>query len=243
MAELKEKEIPLFEIASSDPAEGPANGIYADIGGAEAQSQWGEIESDWAIVDSEGKANVLDVNTPIYPVLLAQAEGEQKALEANCPSCQYDALNVTVNDLTTNAVPGEIVSYLQSNPDVNYIHFTAAQYETGVVSALRTAGLQDKVKIFGSAAQATQFKEIADGTSAAWQLDPQPEGFWALVDQMARVATGSWSESEAAKAGLIPWFLLTDKERAAEFAKSSDPYPWPGPEGYQEAFKELWKVG
>lgn len=243
MAELQQKKIGLFEIAASDPVEGPQNGIYANIGGATAQAQWGEVESDWAIVDSNGHADVLDVNTPIYPVLLAQARGEQKALAANCPSCQYHALNVTVNDLTTDAVPGEIVSFLKSNPGINYLHFTAAQYETGVVSALKTAGLSNKIKIYGSAAQAEQFKEIADGTSAAWQIDPQPQAFWALVDQMARVATGAWSVAEADKAALIPWFLLTDKTRAAQFAKSTDPYPWPGPAGYESAYRTLWKVG
>jgi ribose transport system substrate-binding protein len=243
MQELRQKKIPLFEIASTDPAEGPKNGIYADIGGGTSQAQWGEIETDWAIANSDGHADILDVNTPEYPVLVAQADGEQAAIKKNCPDCKYNALNVTVNDLTTNAIPGLVVSYLQSNPGVNYIHFTDEQNENGVVSALRTAGLLSKVKIYGSSPQASQFKEIADGDSAAWQVDPQPQAFWAVVDQMARVATGTWSQKEAGQAALVRWFLLTDKAKATQFAKSTDPYPWPGPAGYQQTYEGLWKIG
>jgi ribose transport system substrate-binding protein len=243
MQELRQKKIPLFEIASTDPAEGPKNGIYADISGGTSQYQWGEIETDWAIADSNGHADILDVNTPDYPVLVAQANGEKAAIKKNCPECKFNALDVTVNDLTTNAIPGLVVSYLQSNPGIHYIHFTDEQNENGVVSALRTAGLLNKVKIYGSSPQASQFKEIADGDSAAWQVDPQPQAFWAVVDQMTRVATETWSEKEANQAALVPWFLLTDKARAAEFAKSSDPYPWPGPAGYQQTYKKLWKLG
>lgn len=243
MRELKQQKIPLFEIASTDPAEGPKNGIYADISGGTSQYQWGEIETDWAIAQSKGHADILDVNIPSYPVLQAQASGEQAAVKANCPSCQFHSLNVTVNDVTTNAIPGEVVSYLQSNPDINYLHFTDPQDSNGIVPALRTAGLLGKVKIYGSSAQAAEFAAVGAGEESAWQADPQPQAFWAVADQMARVATGAWSESEAAKAALIPWFLVTNKTQAAEFGKSTQPYPWAGPTGYEATYKHLWHVG
>jgi len=243
MLELKQKKIPLFEIASTDPADGPGNGIYADISGGTSQYQWGEIETDWAIAQSKGHANILDVNIPSYPVLEAQANGERAAVKQNCPHCQFHALNVTVNDLETNAIPGQVVSYLQSNPGINYLHFTDPQDSNGIVPALRAAGLLGKVKIYGSSAQAAQFAQVATGQEAAWQADPQPQAFWAVADQMARVATRSWSAPEAAKDALVPWFLVTDKARAATFGKSTQPYPWAGPAGYQTTYKHLWNVG
>jgi ribose transport system substrate-binding protein len=242
MAELKQKHIPLFEVASTDVPQGPANDIYGDIMDASAQAQWGRIESDWAIVDSGGKADVVTVNIPSYPVLAAQSQAEKAEFAKNCPSCRFSELDVTVDDLTQGQIPQEVVSYLQANPSVNYIQFTDPQDEAGVVSALRSAGLLSKVKIYGSAAQASQFKEISNGTSAAWQIAPQPYIQWAVVDQMARLAVGKWTVAEEHSAALVPWFLLTDHTTAAKFAASTDPYPWPGPGNYQAAFKAVWGV-
>jgi ribose transport system substrate-binding protein len=242
MAELKQKHIPLFEEASTDVPQGAANDIYADIMDASAQAQWGRIESDWAIVDSGGKADVVTVNISSYPVLVAQSQAEQAEFAKNCPDCQFHELDVTVDDLTQGTIPQTVISYLQSNPSVNYIQFTDSQDEAGLVSALRSAGLLDKVKIYGSAAQGGQFKEIAGGSSAAWQIAPQPYAQWAVVDQMARLASGKWTVAEERAAALVPWFLLTDRGTATKFAASTDPYPWPGPANYQAAFKALWDV-
>jgi ribose transport system substrate-binding protein len=240
MAELKQQNIPLFEVASTDVPQGSANDIYGDIMDASAQAQWGRIESDWAIVNSGGKADVVTVNIPSYPVLAAQSQAEKAEFAKNCPSCQFNELDVTVDALTQGQIPQEVVSYLQSNPSVNYIQFTDPQDEAGVVSALRSAGLLSKVKIYGSAAQAGQFKEISNGTSAAWQVAPQPYIQWAVVDQMARLAAGKWSASEEQAAALVPWFLLTNPGTATKFAASTNPYPWPGPGNYQAAFQAVW---
>jgi ribose transport system substrate-binding protein len=242
MAELKQKQIPLFEVASTDVPQGPVNDIYGDIMDASAQAQWGRLESDWAIVDSGGKADVVTVNIPSYPVLAAQSQAEKAEFTKNCPSCRFNELDVTLNDLTSGQIPQDVVSYLQSNPSVNYIQFTDPQDEAGLVSALRSAGLLSKVKIYGSAAQAGQFKEIADGASAAWQIAPQPYIQWAVVDQMARLAAGKWTVAEERAAALVPWFLLTNTTTAAKFAASTNPYPWPGPGNYQAAFKAMWGV-
>jgi ABC-type sugar transport system substrate-binding protein len=240
--QMVQKKIPLFEVAGSDPADGPKNDIYSDIGGAQAQYQWGQFETNWAIAASKGKANILDINAPIYPVLEAQARGEQSALKANCPStCSYHALDITVNEAATNAIPGLITSYLQANPKINYIHFVTQQYETGVAAALKTAGLSSKVKLYGSAAQVAQFKEIATGVSSAWQIYPQPEGFWATVDQIARYETKSWSASEATAAAKLPTFFLTSKARASQLSKSTAPYPWPGVKNFEGLYKKAWK--
>ena len=51
--------------------------------------------ADWAIVDSNGAANVLIVSIPDFPVLKAETDAYIAELEKNCPDCSYTELNIT----------------------------------------------------------------------------------------------------------------------------------------------------
>ena len=51
--------------------------------------------ANWAIVDSDGAANVLIVSIPDFPVLKAETDAYIAELEKNCPDCEYTELNIT----------------------------------------------------------------------------------------------------------------------------------------------------
>jgi len=61
---------------------------------------------------------------------------------------------------------------------------------------------------------------------------------WTLADQMARVANGEWS-SENERTNAVPPFFLVDTPEAATALVDLE-NGWPGPEGFKDAFKQLW---
>ena len=86
---------------------------------------------DWIINDSAGEANALVVNLPAFPILSAQADGAKAALEA-CSGCTAKSLDLTIDDLTSGGTANAIISFLQSNPDVDYLYLTYGGFETGL---------------------------------------------------------------------------------------------------------------
>jgi ribose transport system substrate-binding protein len=97
-----------------------------------------------------------------------------------------------------------------------------------------------KVKIVGSQEGAAQLQEIIAGTEAAWSALPQEYAMWTIADQMARVAVNQWSVSDERKSAIPPFFIVSTPAQAQALIGFKD--GWPGPTGFQDAFKKLWGV-
>ena len=59
-----------------------------------------------------------------------------------------------------------MIAYLQSHPDVNYLHLAFSDLGLGVPQALQAAGLADKIKITGVQADENVLKQIVGGKIA-----------------------------------------------------------------------------
>jgi ABC-type sugar transport system substrate-binding protein len=132
-----------------------------------------------------------------------------------------------------------VASYVQSNPDVDYIWFLFSNVSIGVSEALDGAGLLEGRNLVGTQAEVPQLQELVDGTNRAWSALPFEYAMWILVDQMARHATGVWSLEQEAEASVIPTWVVDTPEAAAELLPTEG---WHGPDGFQDHFKELWGV-
>ena len=124
MAEARDRGIAVFECYSTDVAEGEANGLYSQCGGAESVALSADRLADWVIEDSGGDANVVAVTIRDFPILVAEEDAMAAAFDERCPDCSLDAVPVTVEDLGAGEVPQQVASYIQSNPDVDYVWFT-----------------------------------------------------------------------------------------------------------------------
>jgi ribose transport system substrate-binding protein len=236
---MKAAGIPYFTCYATDVPAGEENNLYANCYDASAAQVYSKVLVDWVINDSAGAANALVVNLPAFPILSAQAEGALAAF-GNCSGCSATTLDLTLEDLTSGGTSNAIISYLQSNPDVNYLYLTYSGFETGLPAALESAGLADKVKIVGTQALQPQLQAIIDGTEAAWTALPQEYSMWTLADQMARVANDEWTSANE-RTNAIPPFYIVDTPDAASAIVGLD-NGWPGPDGFQDAFKQLWGV-
>ena len=220
--------------------ESPADGILTSISGNDAVYDAGSKIANYIIADSGAAANVLMVNIQMFPVLVAEEEGIRDTLAAGCSACTFDVLPVAIEDIGVN-VPGLVASYLQENPETNYITYAFSALPIGVTAALESAGLLGQVTQVGVDFDKTGLTEIVDGTHTAWTSNPKAYSAWLMAHAMILDALGD-EFTERATAEVLPNFVLDDAALAQEIIDSSELSNWKGPEGYADKFLALWGV-
>jgi ABC-type sugar transport system substrate-binding protein len=201
-------------------------------------SKTGPLMADWAIVDSKSKANVLVVTIRDFPVLVSEEDAYKAQLAKNCKTCTVDTLNVTLEDLIGGKIPGAVASKLQANTKLNYVFATFGDLPGGVTAALKTAGLDKQVKVYGQDFSKVDLDEIIAGTMGAWSADPKGYAGWLMVDAAARLSVGMPLDEERAAAAL-PTVIVNDAKFATELLATNSDWMPPGAEA---AFKKLWLV-
>jgi ABC-type sugar transport system substrate-binding protein len=194
----------------------------------------------WAIKDSGGAANIVSVTVPSYPSLKTTTDGVAQTVQQYCPACTADVLDVTVDELAGGRIPAKLVAYLQSHPNVNYVLFTFADLQIGVPQTLEAAGM-NTIKLIGNGAGPAQFEGIINGgMDAAWGAFPAEYEGWLMVDAAIRLVDGGevppgyQSELDA-----LPTYIVDTPAAAEALAPAFD---YTGPAGYEEQFKQLWKL-
>lgn len=221
----------------------PENGYYTFLTDVSSD---GDAAANWIINDSKGTANVAHLTMNAAALLAALTEPLKKTYGA-CATCELATVDVTPAEIGSGAIPKILSTYLQSHPDVNYIHAQFADLMTNVVPTLKTSGLAGKVKILVANADQNAFKQIASGEIAAGTAFPNGAMAWGAADMFARLdvepdsLTAEVLKSDAVQRGVADPWIVTDKKVATELSKLQ--FGWPGPDGFQDQYKAQWKVG
>ena len=235
----KEAGIKILSCFDTEPPAGDETNIYTQCGDTSFVEKTGPLMADWAIVDSQGAANVLIVSIPDFPVLKAETDAYIAEMEKNCADCEYTELNITIPQLIGGEVPAAVASAIQADSNINYAFFSFGSLPAGVTAALDGAGLLDQVTVYGQDFSAFGLEEIVAGTMGAWSADPKAYAGWLMVDAAARLELGMELEEERAAASL-PTYLVEDAATAQEILDccGGDWYP----PTMKEDFKALWGV-
>ncbi|MGY1815835.1 sugar ABC transporter substrate-binding protein [Blastococcus sp. SYSU D00820] len=232
--QAREAGIPVVDWASANEPGTP--GIIFDINPVEDNETRGRLLADYAAVQTDGDLNSIFIQVPDFPTLVAEEEAYTAQLEEVCPdTCTTETLDFPATDIGTR-VPSAIVSHLQTHPEVNYIVLSFDDMGTGVIEALRAAGLDQQVTIIGQASNQTAAQSIAEGTGQVATI-PQGVGQMAYkaLDVLARHFNGD--SLDADRENLLPIWIQTRDT-------IGDPNDlWKGPEGYADQFAALWQVG
>ena len=220
--------------------EAPAEGILTSISGNDAVYDAGSKIANYIIADSGAAANVLMVNVQMFPVLVAEEEGIRDTLAAGCAACTFDVLPVAIEDIGVN-VPNLVASYLQENPETNYVTYAFSALPIGVTAALQAAGLDGQITQVGVDFDKTGLTEIVDGTHKAWTSNPKAYSGWLMAHAMILDALGD-EYTERAAGEVLPNFVLDDATIAQQIIDSSELSNWKGPEGYADQFLALWGI-
>jgi ribose transport system substrate-binding protein len=224
--------IPVIDMYSTDEIGGESNGIYANVGSSASSEASYPRLVDLIIADSGGDANVLVVSIPDFAILNVATDAIDAQFSSECPDCTVESLDVTIPDLTSGNVNSQIVSAIQTNPDIEYVFVVIGDLATGLPEALASAGMDD-VKIIGNVPNAEQLQSLADGTSFAWLPLPRAESAWAAVDSMVRLAAGQEVSPNHEVLPIVIWTTDTVQSPNEEYE---------GPEGYQDQFTALWGI-
>jgi hypothetical protein len=114
----------IVELAPSGTSPSAAGPVYGVVVGKPLLSLSGKPMGDAVVADSGGNAKTPFVWDPSTAAL-------------------FDPVKKSYSD----AVEGQVVSYLQSHPDVTYMAFSLSDEATGVPQAIAAAGLSGKVKV------------------------------------------------------------------------------------------------
>ena len=156
--------------------------VIVDANAYENDELMGKVLADFFISDSKGKGNIVIEHVPAYPILEGFTDGFQAEVKELCPDCKVKIQNITIPDLTAGKVPSVMVSALRSNPDADYVGFDVGPFAAGIDSALAAAGMTDKVKIIGEAADEAAIAALKSGKHDGVDrvrsrlLDPRDDG-------------------------------------------------------------------
>ena len=156
----------VYPVSVKDPVVGQVDAYAQD-------ALMGKIVADYFISDSGGKGNAVIEHVPSYPILDGFTTGFGNEVKAKCPNCKTTTANITIPDLVAGKAPSTLVSALRQNSDANYLVFDDGPFADGITSALAAAGLKDKVKVIGEAADQAGIAALKNGTETAWTgFDP-----------------------------------------------------------------------
>lgn len=175
------------------------------------------------------------VSSSGIPALTLFTNAVVDGLKQDCEECDVQQIDVPAADLVSGQASKSVISFIQRNPDTNYVNVAIGSFEGGMRAALDSAGL-DKVKIAGIEATAAQNQEIASGASLFWVQMPHAYNAWTAVDALARSFTGG--DAEIHNRQPMPVWLV-EKSNLGFDPRALPEYPT----DYPAQYKRLWKVG
>jgi ABC-type sugar transport system substrate-binding protein len=189
----------------------------------------------WIIDNSKGTANALILGDKEFTGSTAGPEKAESMLQA-CSTCTVGPLMwFTYSDVASNLGP-EVVSYLRTNPSVNYVLVPYDPAVPAVATALQGAGMASRVQIVSNLGDAQNLQYIQAGTiehaDLAW--DNQYIGFAALDQGIRKLDHLPASKPNGEN---VPFRLLTSSNLGQV---SKYPNGWVAPYSYSKAFVKLW---
>jgi hypothetical protein len=233
LAQVNAKHIPMVSISPytiDAPPAAAADGAQATVAGPPMYADDGKLMADVIVADAKGPANTLWVWDPTF----AGIHGPIKAAftkEIEAAGGTVSVLQISVANVG-QSVPGQVVDYLQTHPNINYVAFAVSDFDAGVAPALAAAGLAGKVKIVARAPEASNLVAVKDGQEFAEVADENIAGGWRSTDDMLRILTGERIVSVDPSG----WHQVFVKSNVTETTEAP---PTPGVPG---SFLNAWKL-
>jgi ribose transport system substrate-binding protein len=238
IAQAKAAGIPVLTANTQDPGP-PLPGYPPGVIGIATHNYKvpGQIEADFVVADSKGKANVLFLSTTDVPVITTGVkDGFVNELSRLCPACK-----VTIEDVPSSQWSGltpRTATLIASHPDVNYMVPDFDGMVIYMVPGVTSANAQNKVKIVSFNASPSVMKNLAQHNVVAGDTGgPNLVQGWAFADEALRILAGGQPVNDLN----IPTRLF-DSNNIGSIDLSKQESEWYGVGDYISKFKAQWGV-
>jgi len=153
-------------------------------------TQAGQLEADWAISDTNGKADVIVVENREQLSTQAMVSAIKAEFAKYCSACKVTYINVPATQWATQIQP-QVQSALAADPNVNYVLPIYDPMSQFVIPAITAAGLTGKVHIATFNGTPFALKDLADGNTI--KMDIGENLAWlaaANMDELFRTMLG-----------------------------------------------------
>jgi ribose transport system substrate-binding protein len=214
---------------------------YSDLPRVDSQDILdGELEGASAIVNRDGAAHVLAVESTDSPDSTTMVTGISKIFSQDCKACTLSVVNVPIADWTTSG-QSTVQSSLTAHPDTNFVIPTFdAMVSTFVAAAINASGNPGSYEI-----------ATADGSPAELKMLEQHDlvvtdvgvGYqwvgWMYADQILRALTGTAAAPTTSEVAPVRVFTSANVASTGTPPTVSAGYG----DGYQSGFPSLWSLG
>lgn len=209
-------------------------GIDANMSNEQTMQLAGQLLAAYAVKTKGADSNVAFYTTPelsFSPIIADAFAEEYKKL---CPSCEMRTESIPLATVG-NTAPQKVVADLEAHPDTNQAVFAVLDATNGLPAALSTAGMSDRVDVFGYGASPVNLQDIqSGGLKMGIALDSNVNS-WTLIDAAARLIGGQ-ALTSGEESGLPPMQIIEQTDIAnADLQTGFVAYP-----DYVERFTNLW---
>ncbi len=150
----------------------------------------GQLQADYAIAQSGGKAHVLILGDNEFPGEVSRVEGMQKEFSTLCPKCAVTVQDTQVGNLGVKL--GQLTqTLLRRSPDITMVLPTYDAQAIYVVPAIKSANFDRKIEVIGSDAVPSNLDWIRKGNIQVADVgEPEVWLGWAALDEVARGMLG-----------------------------------------------------
>jgi ribose transport system substrate-binding protein len=180
--------IPVVDAVTADKTAPLVPGTFSHVSISFYHS--GQLQADYAIVKSGGRAHVLILGDNEFPGEVSRVEGMQKEFSTRCPDCTVTVQDTQVGNLGVKL--GVLAqTLLRRSPDINMVLPTYDAQAIYVVPAIKSANFDNPVEVIGSDAVPSNLDWIRQGNIQIADVgEPETWLGWAALDQVARGMLG-----------------------------------------------------
>lgn len=195
--------------------------------------QGGVAMGEWLIHHTEGDGKFAIVNGPEFPSVTKFITGARDTIAEKCSECEILAeTDIAVADLGTTVGP-RVVALLQANPEIEIVVAPYDPAANAMMSAVRQAGLGERVRFVASNADPPNLQIIREGGLQIASMGNAFEwGGWGVMDNFNRLFQGEDPVDQG-----VPWRLFTI-DNAEQIP---DEGYWDGDDfDYRGEYRRLW---
>lgn len=193
----------------------------------------GKLQADWVAANKGPKSKIVFYTTKELDFFGPEETAFRGELAKIGCSCPVRTVDIPISTYGSTA-PSLVVSDLQSHPDTTIAVFGANDPTTGLVAAMRPAGL--KTPYIGFGPTPSNLVDLKSGAQIAGLGLDYPAIAWSMVDEAARLILKT-PLTPAEKQSFVPLQWLSKDNIDFDISKG-----WTGYPDYATRFSKLWNV-